>query len=257
MNTKNAEFQFSCDTFSEVLSALKQEKYRFVSFGDVLDSPILPLGRTCLLRHDVDVSMDFALDMARIEHEHGVQSTYFVMLRSPVYNLMSRHASGVLTQLVSLGHEIGLHFDAGSAPCPGKSLEEEVIFELGILSNLAGSKVRAFSFHQPSDEALRMRLALPGVINTYNPDQLAGYKYISDSNRVWREADPFQLAATGLQHMHILLHPIWWMCQDGDVKDCWDKAIQRNFESAQDQLLSTERAYGPARRMMLDRQIYK
>lgn len=253
MNTKNAEFQFSRDTFSEVLSALKKEEYRFVSFGDVLDACVLPVERTCLLRHDVDVSMDFALDMAQMEHERGVRSTYFVMLRAPVYNLMSRHASGVLRQLVSLGHEIGLHFDAGCVSCPGKSLEEEVIFELGVLSDLAGCKVRAFSFHQPSDEALRMRLVLPDVINTYNPEQLAGYKYISDSNRVWREVDPFQLVAAGRQHIHILLHPIWWMCSDKDVKDCWDQAIRKNFDAAQGQLLATERAFGPVRKLSLTR----
>ena len=192
--------------------------------------------------------------MARFECDYGVQATFFVMLRSPVYNLMSRHGADALAQLVSLGHEIALHFDAGCALSPGKTLEAQVRFELGVLSELVGRKITAFSFHQPSDEVIRMRMALPGVINTYNTDQLAGYKYISDSNRVWRGYDPFQLAATGIPRIHILLHPVWWMCPEAGVYDCWDRAIQRNLESAQSQLLATERAYGPPRILTLTRE---
>ncbi|PKO30658.1 MAG: hypothetical protein CVU34_19215 [Betaproteobacteria bacterium HGW-Betaproteobacteria-7] len=197
--------------------------------------------------------MDFALDMAQLENELGVRATYFVMLRSPLYNLMSRHASERLAQLVSLGHHIGLHFDAGFVLDSEKDLERELVFELGVLSDLVGDSIRAFSFHQPSDKAIRMRVALPGVINTYNPDQLQEYRYISDSNRVWREVDPFDLIASGMKHLHILLHPVWWMCSSENVYDCWDQAINRNFESTQIQLLSTERAFGPARKLVLTR----
>jgi len=44
-----------------------------------------------LLRHDVDVDVGAALEMAKVEKSLGVSSTYFLMLRPPVYNLMSRH----------------------------------------------------------------------------------------------------------------------------------------------------------------------
>ncbi len=253
MNNKRTGCQFSRYTFVDLLLALKQADYRFLSFGDVLGAVDRLAGKTCLLRHDVDVCMDFARDMAQVESEHGIRATYFVMLRSPLYNLMSRHAAQALAQLISLGHEIGLHFDACFATGSGKNLERELTLELGVLSELVGYRVQAFSFHQPSDEVIRMRLALPDMINTYNPDQLSMYRYISDSNRVWREVDPFGLVANGVPHLHILLHPIWWMCPDENVHDCWDMAIRRNFEAAQSQLLATERAFGPARKLLLKR----
>lgn len=249
----NTPFVFSEATFTQLLLTLKQAKYYFAKFEDVSVAASKTYKHVCLLRHDVDVSMDFALDMARIEAAHGVRSTYFVMLRSPVYNLMSRHGTKVLEELISLGHEIGLHFDVSAALGTGKSLPDQIELELRFLSELSGCRVNAFSFHQPSDVAIRMQVCLPGVINTYHSKQLQGYYYISDSNRTWRDVDPFELIEREEPLVHILLHPVWWMCSHLNVEDCWDQAIQRNFDSAQIQLLETERAYGPTRKLVLGR----
>ena len=41
----------------------------------------------------------------------GIQSTYFIMLRSPVYNLFSRENSEYLKKIIGFGHHIGLHYD--------------------------------------------------------------------------------------------------------------------------------------------------
>lgn len=248
MMADSTRFCFSRGTYVAVLETLARSSYRFSTFSEEAAGLLKDMpGRQCLLRHDVDVSMDYALDMARAEREHGVRSTYFLMLRSPMYNLFSRHAAAAMEQLLDLGHEIGLHFDAGCPRRRGMALEEDIRFELDTLSRLVGQPVRAFSFHQPSEEAIRLRIAIPEIINTYHPEQLDGYKYISDSNRVWREMDPFELSARGFDRAHVLIHPIWWMCEDAHTFDCWDRAIERNFESMQRQMLETERAYGPVR----------
>jgi hypothetical protein len=250
MNTlKSKDFKFGRSTFVEVLQSIAGG-YQFVTFGDVARG-LLTDQPCCLMRHDVDASMDFAIDMAEIEAERGIRTTYFVMLRSPLYNLMSRHSAAALLRLSSLGHEIGLHFDAACTPSPGKTVQDELSMELKLLSELAGQQVNAFSFHQPTEAIIRMRLSYPAVINTYNPDQLEEFRYISDSNRVWRDLDPFQLAASGWQKIQILLHPMWWMCEAQDVLDCWDQTISANFRATQAQLLATERAYGPPRQLKL------
>lgn len=254
MTNLRTEFSFSRHTYAAVLDALVQAGYRFSTFSEVAAGQLeSETGRRCLLRHDIDVSMDYAVDMARVERELGVRSTYFLMLRSPMYNLMSRHGSAAMEQLTDLGHEIALHFDAGCPRRRGMTIEEDISFELDVLSGLLGQRVKAFSFHQPSEEAIRMRLAIPGVINTYHPQQLIGYKYISDSNRVWREMDPFEFAERKFERVHVLIHPIWWMCEDPHTFDCWDRAIERNFESMQRQMLETERAYGPSREVRIVR----
>ena len=248
------QFCFSRATYSDLLEALSKSGYGFSTFSQEVDRlPSNSSGRRCLLRHDIDISMDYALDMAQLERLHNVSSTYFLMLRSPMYNLMSRHAKSVMENLANLGHEIGLHFDGGSSRRKGMTLEEDIQFEINMLSGLLGRHVRAFSFHQPSEEAIRLQIEIPGVINTYHPSQLPGYKYISDSNRDWREKDPFEFVTQGFDRLQILTHPIWWMCEEAQTIDCWDRAIERNFDSAQHQMLETERAYGPARRLKISR----
>jgi hypothetical protein len=248
MTTNANQFCFSRATYSALLKTFAESGYRFSTFSEEADRQSKYTSeKWCLLRHDVDISMDFAVDMARIEHEYGARSTYFVMLRSPMYNLMSRHCAEVLTQLVDLGHEIGLHFDAGCPRRRSMTLEDDIRFEIDTLSGLVGKRVSAFSFHQPSEEAIRSRIEISGVINTYHPDHMRGYKYISDSNRVWREMNPFELVAQGFERAHILMHPIWWMCEENITFDCWDRAIARNFKSEQRQILNTEKAYGPER----------
>lgn len=245
MNAGAPGFEFSQDSYESLLRALNSSGYRFLAFSEV--ASVSPADRVCLMRHDVDISMDFAVDMARTEYSQGVRATYFLMLRSPMYNLMSRHCLAAVRELLDFGHEIALHFDAGCPSEVGISIEDDIRFELDILSGLVGSSVCAFSLHQPTEEVIRQRIAISGVINTYHPDQLAGFKYISDSNRRWREENPYQLIAADVPRVQLLIHPIWWMCEAPHTSDCWNRAIERNFISEQKQLLETERAYGAER----------
>jgi hypothetical protein len=53
--------------------------------------------------------------------------------------------------------------------------------------------------------------------------------------------------------VQILIHPIWWICEEAQTLDCWDRAIESNFYSAQHQLLETERAYGSIRNIKIVR----
>ena len=241
---------FSRHGFESVVQAIHAGGYRLIGFDELAAAQAADAS-LCLLRHDVDASMDFAVEMGEVEQRLGVRSTYFVMLRSPMYNLLGRHGLQALRTLQTLEHDIGLHFDAGASDWQDERIEDSLAFELGVLEHLLGRPVKAFSLHQPSEAVIGRRLELPGIINTYHPTHLEGFTYISDSNRKWRDQNPWQLVASGARRIHVLLHPIWWMCPHPDIYRCWDVAILRNFEASQRQLLATERAYGPARSLSL------
>ena len=164
---------------------------------------------------------------------------------------MSRYASAAIQLLLDLGHDIALHFDAGCPRRKNMSLIDDLTFELGVLSDLLGRSITAFSFHQPSENVIQSRIELPGIINTYHPDHLPGFTYISDSNRSWRGMTPFDLPSSCLARVQILIHPIWWMCESEHTSYCWDRAVVRNFESMQSQLIETERAYGSPRKLFI------
>jgi hypothetical protein len=254
MTNETENFIFSPTKYATLLNQILDSSYRCITFSEQLRIHLNHDSiKLCLLRHDVDISMDYALDMGRIEKQLGIRSTFFLMLRSPMYNLMSRHSKRSMEELIDLGHEIGLHFDASCTRRHNNKIEQEINFELDVLSNIAGQRVRAFSFHQPSNEIIQLKIAIPEVINTYNPDQLNDYKYISDSNRVWQKMNPYEFLSCGFERIQILIHPIWWMCNEISTQECWDQAMVRNFESLQYQLLETERAYGTKRSIKISK----
>ena len=66
---------------------------------------------TLLIRHDIDFSVDFAHKLALFESELGIQSTYFLMLTSNMYNLISLENQKLVRSIIKLGHKVSIHFD--------------------------------------------------------------------------------------------------------------------------------------------------
>ena len=237
---------FSPSGYAELLDTITAYGYRTIGYDEAHTAD----KKALLLRHDIDFSMDYAHAMARIEADKGIRATYFVMLRSPVYSLLSRHSSRLLREIVAMGHHIGLHFDAAFEQGPERSQEAWLRFESETLSTLANTPVTAFSLHQPTQAMIDARITIEGMVNTYHPEHTQGFTYISDSNRDWRGKDPVALLATG-GNIQLLIHPMWWISPAATPEACWDHVIALNFERAQEQMLKTERAYGPARRIAL------
>jgi|APLak6261663543_1056040.scaffolds.fasta_scaffold05089_3 hypothetical protein len=244
-------FTFAKKTYITLIKSAIESGFEFISFNEA-KAKSTQMGKHLLLRHDVDVSMEYAYEMAKIEAALRVKSTYFVMLRSPMYNLFSRHASACLRKIIELGHGIGVHYDASYTQGSEKEFKEWLQFEIRILSEMSGVAVDAFSFHQPSQFIIDKQISLNGLINTYNTTQISGYKYISDSNRVWKELDPFS-ALQSYDKVQLLIHPIWWICEEENIENCWDETIKLNFNLMQQQLLETERAYGKYREIRLQK----
>ena len=67
--------------------------------------------RQLLLRHDIDIDVQLAHEMAKIEHGLNIKSTYFFMLTNPLYNLMERENFFRVNEIKEVGHTISLHFD--------------------------------------------------------------------------------------------------------------------------------------------------
>jgi hypothetical protein len=110
---------FSLAAHAGLLEGLKQAKYAFAEFGEA--EGLLAAGkRFALLRHDVDMDPEAALQMARSEAEAGVKATYFFMASCPFYNLLEPATRRAVEMIAALGHAIGLHFDA-AAYGPGRA----------------------------------------------------------------------------------------------------------------------------------------
>ena len=165
--------------------------------------PILdPAERHVLLRHDIDCSLEEAVQLAEFEKHLGVRASYYVMMHSLLYDL--RHSSA-LREIAAMGHEVGVHFDL-PADCDenDSSLVEALIQEdCERLEDLLGAPVYSLSFHRPVQQFLGNR------VNAYAADLMQWY--ISDSRGSWRCGEPLREVAKSRQPtLQLLTHPIWW-----------------------------------------------
>ncbi len=169
--------------------------------------------KSCILRHDIDLSIPKALQMAEYEASRSphVESTFFVLLKTDFYNPASRNSVSMLREINSMGHQIGLHFDEASYD----SMDQDtccraVLNEARILENILEIPIRAVSMHRPSPLFLKSNYKFNGLINAYDNIYFKDYKYLSDSRRRWRE-DPLATVESGeYNKFQILTHPIWY-----------------------------------------------
>ena len=86
----------------EELCQTVQQKYTIYTVYEYLKQK--PAGSCAIVRHDVDRKVMNSLSMAELEHDLGIQSTYY--FRYP-YTFQKE----VIRKIHSLGHEIGYHYE--------------------------------------------------------------------------------------------------------------------------------------------------
>jgi hypothetical protein len=176
---------FDLAHYRELLEAARAGGYNFARFDQE------PEPGDLFLRHDVDLSLDAAVEMATLEAELGVPTTYLLMTESVFYNLGSKEGVAAIPRLRELGHAVGLH-----AVYPNAVLDER--FD------------RVVSWHNPQPEV--MSDPIPGAVNAYAEPYFAPPTYRSDSNQHWRSGCPHEgLAAGAFPWLQILVHPEIWV----------------------------------------------
>jgi hypothetical protein len=198
---------FTRENYRALLRLAKQG-WQFVDYNRVL------LEDKCILwRHDCDYSMHAARKLAEIEAEENVSATYFLRMRSEMYNLFEHEIARCVHDIIDAGHEIGLHFDgcltglSSPAEMEARLMHDKIVFE-----SMIGKKVEVFSFHNPDAFALSCEdWSYVGMINTYAACFKSEIGYCSDSNGYWRYARLEDvLVAKSHSKLQVLTHPEWW-----------------------------------------------
>jgi|GEM_PF-265624 len=189
-------------SYENFLQAFLNHGYQFVSFKE-RDQPI----NQVILRHDVDFDTNFALQIAQIESTLGIKSTYFFLLRSDLYNILSPKTFDQIRAIKALGHSISIHFD----PLIYEDFYEGLAKEIEVFQHLFDEKIDIISLHRPHDYFKTYDAPIQGVEHTYQSKYLKDVKYFSDSTGKWRYGHPFDSDSfLRKESLHILIHPIWW-----------------------------------------------
>lgn len=210
--------KFTYDAYIKLLDKLAENGYAFADYENYKK-----YDQCVILRHDVDASIDKAFVLAEIEYKKRIKSTYFLLVSSPFYNVLSRDAREKIIAISRMGHNIGLHFDELNYPESYYQTQKGIKFtieqEIGIMKTALGLELKYVSMHRPSKETLAANYDLFPYINSYAQEFFKNFKYISDSRRFWRE-DVLKLVETNAyKRLHILTHAFWYNAEEKSLSE--------------------------------------
>jgi hypothetical protein len=179
-----------------------------------------------ILRHDVDLHVKPAYDLAKLEMECGVESSFFFLTNSHCYNPMSNHNRALIKQISDWGFDVGLHFDPTIyGDISREQMNEYVDFESKMLSIITGKKVQTISLHNPSVH--NQYPIFDGYINAYSDKIFSDKNYISDSRMAFRGKDILTFFDADIDMPYqLLLHPLHYTESGGDYKVIFKEYVQ-------------------------------
>ena len=93
---------FTLKTYKNLLRTLKTRGFAFYTFSGYLQKEQAKRpNQQVILRHDVDLLPENALQTAKIENNLGIRSTYFFRIIPEVFQ------PGIIREIAGLGHEVG------------------------------------------------------------------------------------------------------------------------------------------------------
>ena len=203
---------FSYNEYKNIITLIKNN-LPIIDFSEVTEKT----EKFCVLRHDIEFSIDRAYELAKVETDLGVSSTYTVQLRNNTYNALSEKNIDLIKRIKDLGHYIGLHQNPPIMDV--EKLKTYVSVDIQMLEYYYGFYVDRFAFHRPKKEYLKEYFEVDGKINCYDkkffhyfdekPDKL-DVLYLSDSNHKWKFGYPLDFDLSKVNKLQLLTHPYSW-----------------------------------------------
>ncbi len=217
-----SECKFSTRHYLETISSFLDNGYHIGPVGDYFHDKVYD--KQILLRHDVDLSLHYALDMALVEKDQGIRATYYILLHSSLYSPLSPEGRETVRKIKEAGHEIGLHIDSRYYLGPA---------EFSILEHIAQCNITTWCQHLIT---ITPPLDMPGDAAKIP------YKYMSDSGMHWREGCWHNHVNKQYDKLHILIHPEWTMASPSGLRTKWE-ILEDLKDEARDNLAASFRDF--------------
>jgi hypothetical protein len=198
---------FSKSSYQEMLNTIGENSF-VISIERPRDSKWL------LLRHDIDFDLNLSLSMARLESANSISSIYLPLVSSPFYDIREKNNQKVVLDILEMGHQLGLHYDASIEP--KLSLRDQV----EILEQITGIEVSFVSHHNPTLNGFKSFPKEPKIkdLNLHTP--FSTLKYLSDSCMSPRE-DIFSCLKIE-SSIQLLIHPEFWVLEVQNLRQFRD-----------------------------------
>lgn len=220
MTQSSGTVSFTYNWYGEFLERIQDAGYEFSTFADGVESGEV------VLRHDVDLSLSDALQMAQLEEDRGVSATYCILLTSSLYNPLDEAQAYRIRAIEELGHEVALHFstheywDSDAEPGEGH-LSRRIRAERSVLDTVRSDSSDTISFHVPPDWVLDR--PIEAGQNAYAPEFFSEISYHADSGQRWRDSPP-AIDSLG-DAAQVVTHPGLWAQSDGTFEERIERGV--------------------------------
>lgn len=222
--------RFSFSEYERIFRDAIAAGYQVITLREFFEGTFESGKNLLVNRIDVDVKINRLPRLNDVFCRLGIRASISLRLHAPTYNLLSFGNMAILRDLVSAGHEIGLHTELadaeGHCAIDGVALLRR---EIDLLETIAGTRIcgtashgdmtdynnlHFWQRHQPADFGL--------LYEAYDPRLWDHCRYVSDSEWVrWKAYDngkliaddrraPDEHAREGPPVLHVLTHPESW-----------------------------------------------
>lgn len=189
------ECGFSMAHYGYILDRALELGYGIFPMSAAIRQSPATLGpRSILLRHDVDVSLELAVQMAKFESERRIRATYFVRLHAHYYDMEDSRNKAAIARLRQVA-EVGLHYEPGYYKTVGGDRLTLLNQDRARMAALLDTPCFGGAGHMPAmvghlseDEAKAAGLAY----EAYVPLFTQGHKYLYSGQRDHIPKDPIR-----------------------------------------------------------------
>ncbi len=226
---------FTHQSYLDLLKSIKDSGREIKSFenADAYNGPLV------ILRHDVDFSLRKALEMAKLDHEAGATSTFFILLTAPYYNPLTEEGVHLVKEIVALGHECGLHYDCtGFELLTEEQRQNRILTFANTLGDAVGVPVKTIAQHKPAKSPIRQEF--PAFRDAYSAQYFKDIPYISDSRKTFFYHTDVLGFIKQYKKCQLLTHPIWWNREPMDIPGIFGQLLTTINEGIDRNLLMEE-----------------
>ena len=96
---------FTFKTYERLINSLLARGFSFCTLNSYVSAAPAAAEKNIILRHDVEEKYEHALRFANIQHTKGIQGSYYFRILPKPRN------EAIISEIASLGHEVGYHYD--------------------------------------------------------------------------------------------------------------------------------------------------
>lgn len=209
---------FTFKHYEESLKLARENGYSFSTLGDFDSNRENNL--LVLLRHDLDYPvLQKALTIAEIESGLNIKATYFVRVHSDQYNPFGFKTYYFLRKILSMGHEVGLHYEhLDFCELTREDPANIIMKDKRLLELIFDIKIRGIAGHRDATDNINWDFwkdhnfkDFGFEYDAYEDKFMKSMLYIDDSLRHWKEDKCMcQYISNEVPKLYFTTHPVWW-----------------------------------------------